>query len=258
MERDSEMVTALRWQKLLELNQVTGFGGPRYGTQWHRRRRFRRQASAWTSRPSCGATRQDHPAHPLLVARGQPGVAARHRRPPLPAWRVLARGGVHPADVGAARHGGNAAMPPPTASAGRGPLRRGRPARAPDAAASARRFGRAPRKTTIGCRVPRQKVTSGVSALHRRARGELLPPDSVAAHPRRHCPSLRRPFGCPIDPRPCIRSSAHCPSYHFPSDQTIRPSPQRSPQRKLPSYRPPSGHARIPWPCMQPSSHSPL
>ena len=56
-----------------------------------------------TGRHSCGARRQDHP---LLVARGQ--VAARHRRPPLPAWRVLARGGVHPAGVGATLHGRHA------------------------------------------------------------------------------------------------------------------------------------------------------
>ena len=35
-------------------------------------------------------------------------LAARHRRAPLPARRVLARGGLHQADVGAARHGRHA------------------------------------------------------------------------------------------------------------------------------------------------------
>ena len=36
-------------------------------------------------------------------------LAARNRRPPLPARRPLARGGLHPEDVGAARHSGHAA-----------------------------------------------------------------------------------------------------------------------------------------------------
>ena len=37
-------------------------------------------------------------------------LAARHLRPPLPAWRLLARGDLrlHPADVGAVRHGRHA------------------------------------------------------------------------------------------------------------------------------------------------------
>ena len=36
-------------------------------------------------------------------------LAARHRRSPLPARRLLARGGLQTADIGAARHGGHAA-----------------------------------------------------------------------------------------------------------------------------------------------------
>ena len=35
-------------------------------------------------------------------------LAARHLRPPLPARRLLARGDLHPGDVGAAWHGGHA------------------------------------------------------------------------------------------------------------------------------------------------------
>ena len=50
------------------------------------------------------------------MARGR--VAARHRRPPLPARRILARGDVHTADVGAARHGEHCSTSPPTAPAG--------------------------------------------------------------------------------------------------------------------------------------------
>ena len=53
---------------------------------------------------------------PRRCAGGQDGalvnrrrLAARSRRPLLPARRLLAGGGLHPVDVGAARHGGHAA-----------------------------------------------------------------------------------------------------------------------------------------------------
>ena len=57
-------------------------------------------------RPGCGAGWADAA---LLVAGRR--LAARHRHAPLHARRVLARRCLHPADVGAARHGGHAARP---------------------------------------------------------------------------------------------------------------------------------------------------
>jgi hypothetical protein len=62
----------------------------------------------WQSRPGRRSSRwpgSRGPAAALLVAAGR-WLAARHRRPSLPARRVLARGGIHAPDVSAARHGG--------------------------------------------------------------------------------------------------------------------------------------------------------
>ena len=76
---------------------------------WHRRRATTESADRLQGRggaarrPGRCAGGQDCA---LLVARRR--LAARHRRPPLPARRLLACGGLQPADVGAARQGGHA------------------------------------------------------------------------------------------------------------------------------------------------------
>ena len=126
---------------------------PRRRATAGRRRRFRRQASPWTSHhratfgrrssdlraalvgPSGGARRPSGPGGPRTGGSAVPSP----RSDPLPAWRVLARSCVHPADLGAARHGRYAArrrlrvLRRPLGAALPGPWRRGHGRPAPPA-----------------------------------------------------------------------------------------------------------------------------
>ena len=99
-------------------------------TAARRRRRCTLADPAGRLHGRCGAARR-----PGRCAGGQGGalqvarrrLAARNRRTPLPARRLLGCGGLDPADVGAALHGGQrrarCSTPPPTAPAGCCPRR---------------------------------------------------------------------------------------------------------------------------------------